>query len=255
MTEETLDHLAGTWRIYQLKRGHRFSADDVLTAWTAARALPSARRLLDLGSGIGSVGLLTLWRLGLEARLVGVEVQAVSVGLARRTAAHNGLTDRVEFRHGDLRDPEAWRGEAPFPLITGSPPYLPAARSVASPHPQRAGARIELRGDVYDYCRAAARTLASGGRFCFCHAAADPRPEDAIRAAGLTLVCRQDVIFRADQPPLIALFECAFDGQRNDRPPLLLRDAAGRWTDEYLAMRREMGTVVHNREVKSRPGG
>ena len=73
---ETLDHLAGDWRIYQLKGGHRFSADDVLTAWTAARARPQADRLLDLGCGIGSVGLLTLWALQAnQPRLVGLEVQ------------------------------------------------------------------------------------------------------------------------------------------------------------------------------------
>ena len=76
MEQETLDHLAGDWRIYQLKGGHRFSADDVLTAWTAARARPQAKQLLDLGSGLGSVGLLTLWRLP-EARLTGVEPQHV----------------------------------------------------------------------------------------------------------------------------------------------------------------------------------
>src|SRR5262249_36290414 len=79
----TLDHLAGEWKIFQLKGGHRFSADDVLTAWIASRARPDALRILDLGSGIGSVGLLTLFRLGLGARLVGVEVQEVSLDLAR----------------------------------------------------------------------------------------------------------------------------------------------------------------------------
>ena len=64
MTTHTLDLLAGDWGIFQLRGGHRYSTDDLPTAWTAARARPSARRLLDLGSGIGSVGLVTLWRLG-----------------------------------------------------------------------------------------------------------------------------------------------------------------------------------------------
>ena len=57
----TLDILAGDWRIFQLRAGHRFSADDLLTAWTAVRANPTARQVLDLGAGIGSVGLLALW--------------------------------------------------------------------------------------------------------------------------------------------------------------------------------------------------
>jgi hypothetical protein len=51
----TLDTLAGDWRIFQLRTGHRFSADDLLTAWAAVRAKPEALRLLDLGS-VGRCG-------------------------------------------------------------------------------------------------------------------------------------------------------------------------------------------------------
>lgn len=50
----TLDTLAGDWRIFQHRTGHRFSADDLLTAWAAVRAKPEARRLLDLGAGLGT---------------------------------------------------------------------------------------------------------------------------------------------------------------------------------------------------------
>jgi tRNA1(Val) A37 N6-methylase TrmN6 len=120
---------------------------------------------------------------------------------------------------------------------------------VASPHPQRAGARLELKGDVFDYCRAAAFHLAPGGAFCFCHAAADPRPEPAIEAAGLRLVHRHEVVFRPDQPPLIALFTCAWEGQRRPDATFRIRSEDGRWTEDYLAMRAEMGTIVWNREV------
>lgn len=40
---------------------------------------------------------------------------------------------------------------------------------------------------------------------------------------------------------MIALFTCARRGQREDAPPMSLRDAHGRWTADYLTMRREMG--------------
>jgi tRNA1(Val) A37 N6-methylase TrmN6 len=233
----TLDVLAGDWRIFQLRAGHRFSADDLLTAWAAVQANPVARQLLDLGAGIGSVGLLMLWKLPATAHVTMVEVQALSYALASCTVAHNGLTARVTLHHQDLRD---WTGQG-FDLITGSPPYLPMGQGVRPQHPQKAAARFELHGDVFDYCQAAARALASRGMFCFCHAADDPRPEQAIVRAGLTVVCRQQVYFRASLPPRMALFTCAWEGRRTDAPPFVIRDRQGMWTAEYLALREEMG--------------
>jgi tRNA1Val (adenine37-N6)-methyltransferase len=233
----TLDTLAGDWRIFQLRRGHRFSIDDLLTAWSAVRARPAARRLLDLGAGIGSVGLLALWKLPEVAHLTMVEVQEISHALACRTVAYNGLAARVTLYRRDLRH---WPGGT-FDLITGSPPYIPVDKGVQPQHPQKAAARFELHGDVFDYCRAAARSLCDDGSFGFCYAANDPRPEQAIAQAGLTLVDRQVVHFRAMLPPSIALFTCAWHGRRQDSPPLVIRDREGRWTSTYLAIREAMG--------------
>jgi len=237
VNDTTLDILAGDWRIYQLRAGHRFSADDLLTAWAAVRAQPEAHRLLDLGAGIGSVGLLALWKLSTTAHLTMVEVQAISHTLACRTVAYNGLEERVTLHCQDLRQ---WPAGS-FDLVTASPPYIPVGQGVCSQHPQKAAARFELYGDIFDYCQVAARSLGAEGVFCFCHAAADPRPEPAIARAGLRLVQRQEVYFRASQPPRMALFICAWQGKRADPPPLVIRDREGRWTAEYLALREEMG--------------
>ncbi|MBI3329274.1 MAG: methyltransferase [Nitrospinae bacterium] len=233
----TLDMLAGGWRIFQLRNGHRFSVDDLLTAWAAVRAKPAARRLLDLGAGLGSVGLLALWKLPVDGHLTMVEVQEVSQALARRTVLYNGLAGRVTLHRLDLR---GWPGGA-FDLVTASPPYLPITRGVRPQHAQKQAARFEMHGDVFDYCGAAARSLKDTGVFCFCHAADDPRPEQAIARAGLTLIRLQPVYFRASLPPRIALFTCAWQGERVDPPPLVIRDREGRWTAEYLDIREEMG--------------
>ena len=55
---ETLDAISGHFRIYQLRNGHRFSTDDILTAWYGTTWCPSASAVLDLGSGIGAVGMV-----------------------------------------------------------------------------------------------------------------------------------------------------------------------------------------------------
>jgi tRNA1Val (adenine37-N6)-methyltransferase len=246
--QETVDKLIGDWRVVQLRRGHRFSTDDLVTAWRASRARPQARTLLDIGCGVGSVGLATLYHLPPEATLVGIEAQALSAGLARQTVALNGLEDRVRIVHGDLRDPGALDlpDEAKFELITGSPPYVPVGTGLVSSHPQRAHARIELRGSVFDYCAAAARWLAPGGRFVFVMLAADPRTEQAPQAAGLEVVERWEYVFGRGRAPHVATMVCARAGEgtgARQTGTLVIRGPDGEWTEAYQAFRREMGVT------------
>ena len=106
--QETLDAISGHFRLFQLRDGHRFSTDDILTAWYGAAWCPMARTALDLGSGIGTVGMVCAWRLP-GAKFVTVEAQSESIALAKKSARYNGLTDCYEIREGDFRAPEMLR--------------------------------------------------------------------------------------------------------------------------------------------------
>jgi len=248
--DETLDRLLGDWWVYQLAKGHRFSTDDLVCGWRAAQARPDAKRLLDLGSGIGSVGLYTLGLLerggARDASLVGVEAQEVSHRLAVRSVAANGLRDRVRMLHGDLRRlDEVLDPDARFDLITGSPPYIPLGKGVVSPHPQRAACRMELRGSVFDYARAAAPRLAPDGRYVFVMSGRDPRTDAAPVEAGLAVLERLEIVFRAGDAPMLAVLVCARpeDGPHPDRVvrTLQIREAEGRHTEAYRSLRRSRG--------------
>ncbi len=240
-----VDRLCGDWWISQLKKGHRFSTDDMVIAWVAANLRPETRRQLDIGAGTGSVGLMTQHRLPGDAELVMIEAQEVSHRLARRTVRWNGLEDRITLRYGDLRDPTMLPAdeEGTYPLVTGSPPYIPVGKGLISPHTQRAHCRMELRGDVYDYCLTAARAMTPEGLFVFAHSAVDERPELAIAEAGLALLGRTDVYFRRNRAPTIAVFACAHQGERVDPEPIVVREATGEWTETYLEIRRAMGAL------------
>ena len=243
---ETVDRLIGTWWVVQLARGHRFSTDDLVTAWRASHARPDAQRLLDLGSGVGSVGLSTLYRMPSSAKLTTVEAQSISTSLARKTVAMNGLEERVTVLDGDLRDPDILPAGASFDLITGSPPYIPLGSGLLSPHPQRAACRIELRGSVFDYCAAAKRWLAPGGRFAFVMLAADPRTEAAPLEAGLQVVERWDYVFGARRQPHVATLVCGHaeeDLPERSTGRLVIRGPDGEWTPEYQSFRQDMGVV------------
>jgi tRNA1(Val) A37 N6-methylase TrmN6 len=244
----TLDKLIGTWRVWQLRGGHRFSTDDLVTAWRATVASPDARTLLDLGAGIGSVGLSALYRLPQDATLTAIEIQEISAELLGRTVVENVIAERVEVIRGDLRDASVLPAGRSFELVTGSPPYVPVGSGHRSPHPQRAGARLELAGSVFDYCAAARRWLAPGGRFCFVFDAGDPRAEEAPRAHGLTVVERYDYVFGkgGSTRPRISTFVCAREEDVPTDAPratgrLVIRGADGEWTEEYGRFRQQMG--------------
>jgi len=241
----TLDALSGSWSILQRKRGHRHSTDDVLTAHYALTRGPRVVSTLDLGTGIGTVGLLTLFGLGPEATLTCVEAQEVSYALLLENIALNGLEGRVRPIHGDLRHTSF---EGTFDLVTGSPPYFDVSAGIVPSDSQKAHARFELRGTVLDYAHAARRALSERdeARFVLCFPTAQKaRAMRAIHEAGFSAVHHRDVVPRAGLAPLFSVFSCRIGAfPEVEEPPLVVRDEAGAHTAELREVRRTFGFVV-----------
>lgn len=247
---EDLCFLTGHWRIFQRVKGHRYSLDDLMTAWSAAEEVRDrqVRRAVDIGCGIGSVLMMVAWRLP-DAEMIGVEAQTLSFGLAGRSILYNGIESRVEVRHGDLREPEMVPEGPVFDLVTGTPPYIPIGDGVMSEKEQCAPCRFELRGGIEDYCATAARLLAPAGRFVVCHSGVS-RTLEAGAAAGLVTLRHRAIIPREGRAPLFSIFvmaraddpEAALVGDApQEVDPFMVRDAQGQRTSEYLQVRKDMG--------------
>lgn len=249
---ETLDAISGHFRLFQLADGHRFSTDDLLVAWYGSSWCATAASVLDLGSGIGSVAMVAAWRLP-GARFVTVEAQVESVRLARKSVEWNGLTGRFDLREGDFRGTGPLAADEHFDLVLGSPPYFPAASGLHGDHPQKAACRFELRGDIGDYCAAAARHLAPGGTFACVFPVSPPRQEQrvrhAARQAGLALVRLRPVVLKEGETPLLGLFAMtrAVDLPEKSRqqtwiePALTIRQRDGGVHPEYAAIKLSFG--------------
>jgi tRNA1(Val) A37 N6-methylase TrmN6 len=246
---ETLDAISGHFRLFQLRKGHRFSTDDVLTAWYGTSWCPSARAALDLGSGIGSVGMIAAWRLP-GAQFVTIEAQEESVRLAKKSANYNGLEERYRILHGDFRDPAMLGAEEKFDLVLGSPPYFPPGTGIEGDHPQKIACRFEMRGDIADYCAVAAKHLALGGFFaCVFPDEQLRRVQEAAEAAGLSIVRRRPVVLREGNEPLLSLFGMvrsdhlppAFRKETWTEPALIIRTKEGRVHPEYSAVKLSIG--------------
>ena len=125
------------------------------------RVEPMPPRILDVGSGSGVLALAAL-RLG-AGSAVGYDTDAVAVEAARTNAERNGLGDRLEVRHGSLRDSPGER----FPLVVANlvAALLVDLASRLAAHVEPGGTLLAAgivspRGDeVVSALRAAARTV------------------------------------------------------------------------------------------------
>ena len=232
----TLDRLTRDVTIWQRTKGHRFSSDDMATAFVAVTRAPHARRVLDLGCGIGSVLLHVAWSLP-ETTLVGVEAQDVSYTMLEENVRRNGFGERIAIHHGDLRDEVSRLGER-FDLVTGTPPYFPKDAALDAMDTQRAYARIEYRGGIDAYVRAGAVVLAEDGTLVLCgDARTEARMLGAADEAGLFLVARTSIVAHAKKPPLFAVWTL----RRAEAPlassTLVLRDADGATTPDAAMLK------------------
>ena len=259
----TVDGLTATFRIFQRKKGHRHSTDDLLTAWYALEKSPPVSRALDLGTGIGTVGLLVLAGMPEEMRLTCIEAQDVSYRFLRENLRANGVESRVVAIHGDLRELALDPDEGRFPLVTGSPPYFDVAAGIVPADSQKAHARFELRGDVRDYARAAKRHLepgSRGGLFVLCF----PWPQKAralaaLRDEGFASITHRDVVPRTGLAPLFSLFACRLDADATEpadieEPPFVVRHEDGSHTQAMHDVRARFGWPP-SRDSRDRAGG
>lgn len=251
--DEDLCFLTGDWRLFQKQRGHRWSLDDLVTAWIATRRIAPDRalRALDLGCGLGSVLLMTAWKLP-HAELIGIEAQPDRAAMGRRSIAYNGVAARCRIVDGDLREVALDRlGGATFELVTGTPPYFPRGTGTESDKPHATPCRFEVRGGVEDYLAAALRVLAPGGEIVVCTSALErTRVTTATAALGLELREHWDIIPREGKHVLVdvdvltvAPPDAPAPAQvRAERTHMLtVRDRAGAWTPAFQAVRTAMG--------------
>lgn len=233
--------LTGTLWIFQRVRGHRHSIDDAVTGWYALQKCPGARRYLDLGTGVGTVGMIVLEGLGQRAHMTCVEAQETSFQLLRANLECNGLNGQATAIHGDLRDLALG---AEFDLITGSPPYFPPHAGTLPKDPQKAYARFELRGNVGDYARIAKRHLHQNGAFVFCFPHQQKqRGIDLVEQQGFRIATCRDVLPTRNSKPLFSVFAAHIGGcgRTIEEPSLIVEGDDGRYSPEMLAIQSTRG--------------
>lgn len=204
----------GALELVQPKHGYRVNVDSLLLVAFAGER--TVERLVDLGAGVGALGLLALRR-GVARRALLVESSSALVALARENVARGGFDASVlelDVARGRLKD-------SGVPLVLCNPPYYPPRSHRPALSPAKAGARS---GDVAPFLRVAAALLArKTGRALFCYPAPQ-LPEFLTQAASVQLVAKRLrlVHAHAGAPARLALVElrAARPGGLVIEPPL-----------------------------------
>lgn len=165
-TERIDDLQRNGYRIIQDPERFCFGMDAVLLSGFA-RAKDGAR-VLDLGTGTGIIPILLLAKTG-AAHLTGLEIQADSADMARRSVALNGLEEKIDIVTGDIREAGRIFDAASFDVITCNPPYMIEEHGLKNPEDAKAIARHELLCTLEDVVSQAAKLLKPGGKFFLVH--------------------------------------------------------------------------------------
>ena len=100
-----------------------FGMDAVLLSGFASAGIRQGMRVLDLGTGTGIIPLLLSAKTQAES-LCGLEIQADSADMARRSVAMNHLEDRISVIQGDIKEADKLFAAASFDVVTSNPPYM-----------------------------------------------------------------------------------------------------------------------------------
>lgn len=219
----------GGLTLLQDARFFPMTQDSVLLADFAAPRLRG--RVLDLGAGQGFLTVLTALRAP-QAAFAGLELEPEAAALAEENCRRAGLC--VPVTAGDLREmPAELRGRFDFCLC--NPPYYEAKRGKTAKTGSLAAARATGAG-IGQVCAAAALALKDGGRLLICFPAG--RLAALMRALSQHALEPKTLRFvreTARAEASILLLEAAKQGGEGLAllPDLILRDGAGKHTEEY----------------------
>jgi tRNA1(Val) A37 N6-methylase TrmN6 len=193
---------SGRLALAQPRRGYRVNVDTLLLARFATMGRPRARRVVDLGAGVGALGLAYAF-LGSAGRIDLVERDPALARLSTENLARAGATGEAHVADlGDEGLPRLLRGTAD--VVLSNPPFFPPEAGTVAREAKK-GARF---GPLAPFLRAAEAALGRRAYAFFVYPApALPSLLAAASAAGLVAKRVRFVHAFVASPARLALVE------------------------------------------------
>lgn len=166
--DERLDFLlAEDMKIIQSPSVFSFSMDAVLLAKFVYVPIQKGK-LIDLCSGNGVIPLFLSLRT--KGTITGVEIQERLYDMAIRSIEYNGLEDRLQMIHGDIKEMPKKLGYGKYDVVTCNPPYfLTPSNEEINLNEHLAIARHEIMCTLEDAIRTSSQLVRPGGKVAFVH--------------------------------------------------------------------------------------
>lgn len=154
------------YMIIQDSKNFCFGADAVLL--TGFVNIKKGETVLDLGTGTGVIPIL------LEAKtegkhFTGIDIQADSVDMAKRSVLMNELENKINIDLGDIKNLDSIYKLSSFDVVTSNPPYMNKGGGIVNEYSPKAIARHEILCNLEDIIRGTSKILKSSGRFYMIH--------------------------------------------------------------------------------------
>ncbi|MDF2699677.1 MAG: yfiC [Haloplasmataceae bacterium] len=157
------DHL----KIIQRPDMFNFSLDSTLLA-NFVTINKNVKKIVDLGTGNGPIPMFLSLRT--KAKIIGVEIQEVSVDLAKRNIEINNLGEQIEIIHDDLKNINKKIGNHAYDIVTCNPPFFKITNeSNVNKNDFLTIARHEILANLDDVVKEAFQLLKNGGVFAMVH--------------------------------------------------------------------------------------
>ena len=166
--------MGGKLTIEQPKSGYRAGIDAVFLAATVPMG-DHAVRLLDVGAGVGTVGLCAARRC-LDAHVTLLEREPQLAALARANIARNSLGQRVQVVEAAIECPagvfaQAGLAAESYDCVLANPPYHETDRGTPAPDTLKASSHAMDGAGLDTWVRFMARMAKPGGTATMVHKA------------------------------------------------------------------------------------
>lgn len=244
MPFELHELFGGSLKLYQPKRGYRFSIDAILLAAFAAQKAHGTVADLGAGSGVVSLVLAKNRRVSL---VVAFEIQDELAEIAKKNVVLNHCEDKITIEHGDIRQVRKKFSAGQFDAVVTNPPFYAVGTGRINPHSQKAAARHEMHGTLDDFIASAAFLLKTGGTFFVVYSA--DRIIDlftGMREAKIEPKVLRSVHPKAGEPATMVLVEGIKGAGVSLKilNPLFVYDSDGNYTSETKEFYKTVGSFL-----------